>query len=273
MRVPVILLNYNSASDCRKCVSFLKRQQGVELEIIIVDNCSREDNSDDVKELCQKQGCTFIPATKNRGYNAGNNIGLRYAAEKGYKYAMIANPDMEFPQEDYIQKLVTKLEQDDTIAVGASDIVNPDGRHLNPQREATYSEELFWFREIMRNRKSKKWYLCDSTQSGYCEKVSGCCLLLRMDFMQNIGFFDENVFLYSEESILAKQVKLSNKKMYYLNDSQAVHQHIESQKGAIKPRMKILFKSRTYYLRKYSGYGRLKLNLLLFSKHLQYIFY
>lgn len=38
MRVPVILLNYNSASDCRKCVSFLKRQQGVELEIIIVDN-------------------------------------------------------------------------------------------------------------------------------------------------------------------------------------------------------------------------------------------
>lgn len=82
MRVPVILLNYNSASDCRKCVSFLKRQQGVELEIIIVDNCSREDNSDDVKELCQKQGCTFIPATKNRGYNAGNNIGLRYAAKK-----------------------------------------------------------------------------------------------------------------------------------------------------------------------------------------------
>ena len=145
-------------------------------------------------------------------WTISNPLGLRYAAEKGYKYAMIANPDMEFPQEDYIQKLVTKMEQDDTIAVCASDIVNPDGRHLNPQREATYSEELFWFREIMRNRKSKKWYLCDSTQSGYCEKVSGCCLLLRMDFMQNIGFFDENVFLYSEESILAKQVKLSNRK-------------------------------------------------------------
>lgn len=273
MKVPVILLNYNSSSDCRKCVSFLKRQKGVELEIIIVDNCSREDDHDDVEKLSQEQGCTFIPATKNRGYNAGNNIGLRYAVDKGYKYAMITNPDMEFPQEDYIKKLVAKMEQDDTIAVCASDIVNPDGRHQNPQREATYNEELLWFMEIFRNRKSKKWYLCDFTESGYCEKVSGCCLLLRMDFVKSIVFFDESVFLYSEESILAKQVKLGNKKMYYLADSQAIHRHIESQKGASKPRMKILFKSRNYYLHKYSGYKGVKLQALLLSKYILSLFY
>ena len=43
MKVAVIVLNYNSSTDCRKCISDLKRQEGVELEIIIVDNCSRED--------------------------------------------------------------------------------------------------------------------------------------------------------------------------------------------------------------------------------------
>lgn len=269
MIVPVILLNYNSSADCRKCVSFLKRQKGVELEIIIVDNCSRDDDCLEVRRLCHEQDCTFILATKNRGYNAGNNIGLRYAADKGYKYAMIANPDMEFPQEDYVEKLVAKMDQDDSIAVCASDIINPDGRHQNPQREATYNEELFWFVEIFRNRKSKKWYLCDYSQSGYCQKVSGCCLLLRMNFVKSIDFFDENVFLYSEESILAKQVVFVKKKMYYIADLLAIHQHIESQKGASKPRMKILFKSRNYYLRKYSGYSGLKLQLLLLLKHFQ----
>lgn len=273
MKVPVILLNYNSSSDCRKCVSFLKRQKGVELEIIIVDNCSREDDRDGVEKLSQEQGCTFIPATENRGYNAGNNIGLRYVADKGYKYALIANPDMEFPQEDYIKKLVAKMEQDDTVAVCASDIVNPDGRHQNPQREATYDEELFWFMEIFRNRKSKKWYLCDFTQSGYCEKVSGCCLLLRMDFVKSIAFFDESVFLYSEESILAKQVKLNNKRMYYMANLNAIHQHIESKKGPSSPRMRILSQSRNYYLQNYSGYRGFKLKILLFSKRLQYMFY
>lgn len=273
MTIPIILLNYNSSADCRKCVGFLLRQQGVDLEIVIVDNCSRPDDRQAVEVLCKEHGLTYIPAKENRGYNAGNNIGLRYAASKGYKYALIANPDMEFPQKDYVEMLITKMEQDDTITVCASDIVNPDGRHINPQRNATYNEELFWFIEILRNSKSKNWYHCDFTHSAYCEKVSGCCLLLLVDFIKSIGYFDESVFLYSEESILAKQVEQQNKHIFYMSDAQAIHQHIESEKGASKPRMKTLFKSHDYYLRKYSGYKGLKLKLLLFSKYLQQILY
>ena len=83
MKVPVILLNYNSSADCTKCVSDLKRQEGVELEIIIVDNCSQKEDASAVEQLAAEQGCTFIAAKENRGYNAGNNIGLRYAANKG----------------------------------------------------------------------------------------------------------------------------------------------------------------------------------------------
>ena len=99
MKISIIILNYNSSSDCRECVADLKRQEGVELDIVIVDNCSpREGEQDAIRQLCANDGCTFIQAKDNRGYNAGNNIGLRYAADRGYKYALIANPDMRFPQ-------------------------------------------------------------------------------------------------------------------------------------------------------------------------------
>ena len=81
MKVPVILLNYNSSADCCKCVADLKRQEGVELEIIIVDNSSRTEDALAVEKLAAEQGCTFIAAAENRGYNAGNNIGLRYTIE------------------------------------------------------------------------------------------------------------------------------------------------------------------------------------------------
>ena len=83
MKVAVIILNYNSSADCCKCVADLKQQEGAELEIIIVDNCSRKEDSLAVEKLATEQGCTFIPAKENRGYNAGNNIGLRYAANTG----------------------------------------------------------------------------------------------------------------------------------------------------------------------------------------------
>ena len=54
MKVPVILLNYNSSADCCKCVADLKRQEDVVLEIIIVDNCSRKEKVLVVKMLTLK---------------------------------------------------------------------------------------------------------------------------------------------------------------------------------------------------------------------------
>ena len=135
MKVSIIILNYNSSADCRKCIGYLKQQKGVELEIIVVDNCSRKSDCEIIKELCEEHGCTFIANKENRGYSAGNNIGLRYAAEHGYEYAVIVNPDMEFPQSECFQKLVDLMEKDKTIAVCSSDIVTPDinGVHQNPQ--------------------------------------------------------------------------------------------------------------------------------------------
>ena len=271
--ISVIVLNYNSSADCCKCVADLQRQEGVELEIIIVDNCSRKEDALAVEKLATEQGCTFIPAKENRGYNAGNNIGLRYAANKGYKYALIANPDMEFPQRDYIISLVNVMEEKPEVAVCGSDIVNPTGKHQNPQREATYFEELFWFITIWNNRKSKEWFLCDYKKSGLCEKLSGCCLMVRMNIIINQGYFDENVFLYCEESILSKQIHQSEYNIYYLSDIQALHQHIEIAKGNPAKRLQIAFQSRNYYLREWSGYHGLKLLQLLLSKKIQQLIY
>ena len=74
MKVPVILLNYNSSADCYKCVADLKQQEGVELEIIIVDNYSRKEDASAVEQLAAEQGCTFIAAKENRGNTAVQRI-------------------------------------------------------------------------------------------------------------------------------------------------------------------------------------------------------
>ena len=129
MKIAIIILNYNSSADCCKCIGYLKAQQGVEQEIIVVDNCSRDEEREAVELLCKEQGCTFIANRENKGYNAGNNIGLLYAAEKGYEYALIANPDMEFPQTDYLATLLAKMQEDEEIVVCGSDIIGADGIH------------------------------------------------------------------------------------------------------------------------------------------------
>lgn len=268
-KIAIILLNYNSSVDCRKCVGFLQAQQGIELEIVIVDNCSRVEDRAAVVQLCDECGATFLPVSENKGYNAGNNVGLRYAAEKGYQYALIANPDMEFPQSDYLSRLVVTADGQKGAVVFGSDIVTPDGRHQNPQREVSYCEEVFWFLTFIRNRYSKQWYLENYEESGLCSKLAGCCFLINLDFFKKIGGFDENVFLYCEESILAKQVISNGCSMYYAADLKAIHRHIASQKSPSRGRMNILFASRCYFTKNYSGYYGWKLWILLFSSMLQ----
>lgn len=271
MKIPIVLLNYNSSTDCRKCVSFLKRQKNVDLEIIIVDNCSQSNDCEEVMRLCHEQDCTFILSTQNKGYNAGNNIGLRYAADKGYKYAMIANPDMEFPNSYYISELVNIMESKREVAVCGSNIVGLNGERQSPKRGTTYYEELFWFIP-------KIWKLTNlnqlilKPQNQYCDILMGSCILVRMSFIQEINYFDENVFLYCEEVILGSQVKSNGMKMYYNNDITAIHAHVSSTKGSFIKRHDVYWKSRWYYLTKYSGYSHAQLMFLSLSKKLHYIF-
>ena len=254
-RIAIIILNYNSGTDCRKCIGYLKAQQGVEQEIIVVDNCSRDDDRSVVEQICKEQGCTFIANSENRGYNAGNNVGLRYASQKGYEYALIANPDMEFPQKDYLQKLIEKMQEDENIVVCGNDIIGTDGKHQSPMgKDGNWRSSFGWVKEIFRKKKQSDTYdfIDNYKESHYCHKVSGCCFMTRMSFIKSIGFFDENVFLYCEEAILSRQVELAGKKMYYLATAQAIHRHVKSEKGDPVKRFKTWGKSRCYYIDIYS---------------------
>lgn len=272
MKIATILLNYNSAADCRKCIGYLQRQQGVEQEIIVVDNCSRSEEHDAAKAICDETGATFIANNRNSGYNAGNNVGLRYAVEKGYPFALIANPDMEFPQDDYLVKMLAAINADENIVVCGSDIVGIDGRHQSPMfRDGDWHGCWGWVTSLFKKKGTESDDFIDNfATSHYCTKVSGCCLLVKLSFVESIGFFDEYPMLYCEEAILSRQVESAGKKMYYTTDTQAVHAHRKSEKGNPAMRFKQWRRSRLYFIKKYSGdtaFGRFMagLSIILYT--------
>lgn len=261
MIIPIIILNYNSSKDCKKCVSFLKQQIDVDLEIIVVDNCSSAEDLKNIREFCHSERLTLLENGENRGYSAGNNAGLRYAVEKGYKYALIANPDMEFPQPDYLKRMAAKMDEDEQIVICGSDIVGPDGVHQSPMhRDEDWRASFNWIGELFKRKKSDAYDFIDNHRvSHYCHKVSGCCLMVRLSFMLEISYFDEYPFLYCEEAILSRQVEATGKRMFYTAEVQAMHRHIKSAKGSPIKRFKQWRRSRIYFIKRYSGdtwYGK-----------------
>lgn len=261
MKIAAIILNYNSAADTRKCIGFLQKQKlNEELHVIVVDN-SLPDYRLQITDYSQRstfnvqRSTELIRVEENRGYSAGNNIGLRRATEIGAKYALVINPDMELTDVNYLARLVEVMERNEDVVVVATDIVTPEGIHQNPMLpDGDWRSAFGWVKEILSCKKPVDTYsfIDNYKESHECTKVSGCCLMLRMSFVEEIGYFDEYPFLYCEEAILARQVEMAGKKMYYLADTQAVHRHVKSEKGDPVKRFKHWQRSRIYFYRRYS---------------------
>ena len=263
MKIAAIILNYNSAKDTIKCLGFLQKQRGVDLHVVVVDNNSNEEPKV-FEPLAIKLGIRneelgmrsdIIYAEENRGYSAGTNIGLRRASEIGAKYALVINPDMELTDVNYLARLVEVMERDEDIVVAATDVVTPEGIHQNPMLpDGDWHSAFGWVKGIFSRKKTVDTYsfIDKYKESHECAKVNGCCLMLRMSFVEQIGYFDEYPFLYCEEAILARQVEMAGKKMYYLADTQAVHRHVKSEKGDPVKRFKHWQRSRIYFYKRYS---------------------
>lgn len=269
-KVAAIILNYNTNQDCYKCIDYLQRQNWDDLDVYLVDNNSTSEMKEDLRSYSSKHPeIRLILHDENKGFSAGNNVGLRAAVDNGAKWCLVINPDVELRDANWLAQMMTSISLYPDAVVAGSNVLLPSGERQNPSRELRYWEELLWFSYLIRSKLfGFKGYLTEDKQ-GYCERLSGCCFLIKADFLREIDFLDEHVFMYCEEPILAKQVSSHGYQELYVNQVTAYHQHYPSQKGNTKKRMQMLFQSREYYLKNYSGYSKIPLMLLLFSKKLQ----
>ncbi|MDR0932981.1 MAG: glycosyltransferase family 2 protein [Victivallales bacterium] len=261
MKIAAILLNYNSSDDCRFCIDDLLRQTEIETEIVVVDNGSTPEDRREVEQLCREKNCTFIASSDNRGYNAGNNIGLRYANSAGYEFALICNPDMQLSQSDYLKELLSPMLQDKTIAACGGTVLTPQGIHQNPRNYSGRGNlhNFGWIPYMLRRKNLgvvPNW-VDNPTISHFCQGLNGCCLMLRMSFVRRIGYFDERIFLYGEEGILASQVKSAKMKLFYTDKTHAVHNHRENPGSNKNVAAKHWKDSQLLFIRDYSGYSRM----------------
>ena len=92
MKVSVIIVNYKVKFFLAQCLhSVLKAMEGIDGEVIVVDNDSQDDSIDYARELyAQYPQIRFIENKENLGFARANNIAIRQS--KG-EYVLLLNPD------------------------------------------------------------------------------------------------------------------------------------------------------------------------------------
>lgn len=270
-KVTAIILNYNSSQDCEKCVSFLMKQDYENLSIILVDNASTDTKELGIlEEISKKNNIKLISSKNNGGFSAGNNIGLKEAVSEGCEWALIINPDVELRDSCYISYVMEQISNFEEAAVVGTNIVMPSGMKQNPMRELHAWEEILWPVEMIKQKLGLWDGYRSEDKTGYCEKVSGCCFFVSREYLEKAGYLDENVFMYCEEPILAKNVAKMGYKELYIREVTANHEHYSHQKaGNSAIKMQLFLKSRIYYIQNYSSYNWLQKKAAIVSRKIQ----
>lgn len=251
-----VVLNYNSYEMTFRLVNVLQNYSSVDY-VVVVDNSSTDDSGNKLKKLNQwNEKVIFLLLDNNVGYAKGNNIGAQYAIDNlSCKYINIANPDVYF-SEEYLLDVRGLLDDNSEIILASSIAHDSDDkvsycsywdlpsfkdyiRQFFPRLHRRYNRLLL----NKQNEINKKYVLT--------EAVSGACFLAKEKVFSEIGGFDENTFLYCEESILGAKIKQAGYKEAVSYNSYYIHYHqYKNEKFEKKiSQYKTMISSREYYLK------------------------
>lgn len=217
-RLSVIIVTYNSENDIYDCISSIKQWSDIpldELELIIVDNNSR--NTDYMfEQLLSLYGSdiVLIKNTRNGGYGQGNNMGIRKATAP---VVLIMNPDVRLI-EPVFKTALDAFEENKALSIyGMKQMLSATEQSNNSFSCAyTVNGYLQTFLTSFGNHYDK-----------YFPKFmhfSGSCFFVRKEMFEQIGLFDETIFMYGEEEDIHYRMRkkgftqmLYNPKLHYLH--------------------------------------------------------
>lgn len=225
MEVAIILVNYNTKNLTRDCLkSVYEKTMDVEFEIFIVDNNSQDGSIEMIEQEFPQ--VKLIKNPDNKGFGAANNIAIR---QSNAKYIFCLNTDTLLIN-NAVKILYDYMEAN--TEVGAC-----GGQMYDKQMQPNCSVGNFptiqriFLQYMGLNKIFKKYWqekiapgkIVNYTKPTDVDYIIGADLMLRKSVLDEIGLYDENIFLYGEESDLCYRIIKNNKRVVFVPTSEIIH--------------------------------------------------
>ena len=212
MDVSVIIINYNTRQMTSECIdSVIEYTSGIDYEIVLVDNASKDGS----KEFFETDSrVKYIYSDRNAGFGAGNNLGAKYA--KG-KYLFLLNSDTLL-KNNAIKLFFDYAESHNQRCVYGGWLEDKDGKPNKSQfpfPRMSYGEFVKSF--LVKPKQE------DRTCEMHVDAVVGADMFLLKSVYDEAAGFDENIFMYGEETELEYRLKLMGVDRVIIPGSDIVH--------------------------------------------------
>lgn len=227
-RVAAVVVTYDALPWIEQCLDSLA---GV--ETVVVDNGSTDGTVALVRERYRE---VRLVESVNRGLGAGWNIGLRETAST---YALLLNADAWLVA-GALDRLVAFADSRPRTAVVGPRLRNPDGTLQRSVRGfptvwRLATEYLFLRKLAPRSSALNAFYGggFDHDEIREVEVVMGACMLLRRGAVEEVGYCDEDYFLFSEETDWCYRFRQAGWEVVFFPGAECVHVRGASHSGRL----------------------------------------
>ncbi|OOG15674.1 hypothetical protein BWD42_24295 [Sphingobacterium sp. CZ-UAM] len=255
MDISIIIVNYNTYTLTVNCIeSIYKQTIGPEFEIIVVDNSSPNRDIEQLNDIFPEVKLVLSP--HNKGFGSGNNLGSTIA--KG-KYLLFLNSDTLLLN-NAIKEFYEYMERNPSVGICGGNLYQIDlkpgvsfERRL-PGILRDFDSLIFMFLAKLQFGKNLVFNFDDQPLrlKGY---VSGADLCIPRELFIKVGRFDEDFFMYYEETELTYRVFEAKKEVHVIPQSKIIHLEGGSQ-GDLSDRKKAWMReSKLLYFKKTNTSG------------------
>lgn len=269
MRLSVIIVNYNVKFFLEQClITVQKALQGIDSEIIVVDNHSADASCEMVRTAFPE--VKLIENAENVGFSKANNQALRIA---GGEYVLLLNPDTVV-QEDTFQKCIEFMDSHPEAGalgvkmIDGKGIFLPESKRGLPTPEVALYKMLGLNKLFPKSRRFGKYHLgyLPENETNPVDVLAGAYMFIRKEVLDRIGYLDETFFMYGEDIDLSYRITEAGYLNYYYPETSIIHYKGESTKKMSVNYVFIFYRAMVIFARKhYKGGSRNVLVLLIRS--------
>lgn len=274
MLVSVIIVSYNVRHFLELCLhSVLRAAEGLEAEVIVVDNKSSDDSVQMLREKFPQ--ATFpsfrlIANAENTGFSRANNQGAAIASGE---YILFLNPDTVMP-EDFLRNTLAYLAAHPTAGALGPRLIDgrgrfaPDAKKSFPTFWVALSKSLGLGKLFPRSAFFNGYYApqVPERQTAPVEVLSGCCMMVRRAALEAAAIpaapgkvFDESYFMYCEDVDLSWRIREGGFQNIYYPAVDLIHYKGESTRKATLQYVRIFNEALATFVRKHYSGGRARI--------------
>jgi GT2 family glycosyltransferase len=259
--ISIIIVSWNTAWFLENCLaSILANPPTSQFENWVVDNASTDDSPRMVREIFPQ--VHLVENRENVGFARANNQAIQRCTGK---YILLLNPDT-LVASGALQALVDFLDEHPEAGAAGARILNPDcSLQISSHPRPTLSRELWRLFHLdslspYAEYPVTKW---ETNQAQEVDVLIGACLLLRKEVLDQVGFLDEEYFMYSEEVDLCYRIQRAGWRLFWVPQAEVVHFGGQSTQQAPTEMFLNLYHGKIKYFRKLNGWSAAQIYKLI----------